>query len=383
MPIEPMQRTRSNACRAPYALNAIILIALLWCPIAGASTEDSGTSMFSFSGFGTLSAVHSSDDQADFVGSPIVQPKGAGFTDRWSATPDSKVGGQAIVNFSEKLSAVVQIVSQYQYNGTFTPDLEWGNLKYQFTPDLDIRVGRTAIPTYMVSDSLNVGYTLPFVRIPPEIYSQLPITHSDGIDGSYRFHVGEVTNTVQVFAGKYDANMPDDGRYKIRDMKGIADTVEYGATTVHFSYQALHWDWRSPAFLVNDDRQSIASIGVNYDPGRWFVSGELIRAPDQQFGRFYGGYVIGGYRIRKFTPYIGYSSISMSESGTTGDPPYVDQSTTTAGVRWDVKKNADLKLQLDHTEKHGGFQLYFNNQQPDFRDFGTVNLISIALDFVF
>jgi hypothetical protein len=373
----------SRPWHTPFALSAIIFVALLWYPVAAlAAAEDPAGSMFSFSGFGTVGTVHSSDDQADFVGASLTQPKGAGFSNRWSETPDTKLGAQVIASFTEKLTAVVQIVSQYQYDGTFMPDVDWANLKYQITPDLDIRVGRIGLPTYMFSDTLNVGYTLPFVRIPQELYSQLPIDQSDGMDGSYRLRLGEVTNTVQVYAGYFDSKIPN-GFYNIGDIKGIADSVEFGAATLHFSYQSLRWDMAIPGFVVHKDPQSLLSVGVNYDPGKWFVYGEWIRASDEQFGRFFGGTLFGGYRIHQFTPYVGYSSMGMGDAGSSGSPPWVDQSSDTMGVRWDVLKNTDLKLQLDHTVKHGGLQTYFINQQPGFKTFGTVNLISIALDFVF
>jgi hypothetical protein len=46
-------------------------------------------------------------------------------------------------------------------------------------------------------------------------------------------------------------------------------------------------------------------------------------------------------------------------------------------------RNLDLKLQLDHTELHGGGNYFFVNQQPGFRETGTVNVFSLAVDFVF
>ena len=46
-------------------------------------------------------------------------------------------------------------------------------------------------------------------------------------------------------------------------------------------------------------------------------------------------------------------------------------------------KNTDLKLQLDHTALHGGFNSYLGNQQPGFVPNGSFNLISLVVDFVF
>ena len=107
-----------------------MLLTTWWHPArADVTNQDLAPSMFSLNGFGTLGVVHSSDNQADFVSNP-AQPKGAGFTDSWSATPDTKLGIQLNAALTDRLSAVVQVMSQYQYDGTFRPDLEWGNVKY-------------------------------------------------------------------------------------------------------------------------------------------------------------------------------------------------------------------------------------------------------------
>jgi hypothetical protein len=365
-----------------FAFIATGIVSYPGCAYATDSTADSGQSMFSFNGFGTLGVVHSSDNQADFVSNP-AQPKGAGFTDSWSGTPDTKLGIQVNAALTDRLSAVVQVMSQYQYDGTFRPDLEWGNLKYQVTPDLSIRAGQIALPTFMVSDSLNIGYALPFVRIPLEVYSQLPQTHSDGIDGSYRTHVGDATNTVQIFLGGFDSKLPGQGTYNTHDLYGIVDTIEYGAATLHLSYQTLRYDLSFEGLVLPNDPQKIATIGVSYDPSKWFASGELIRAPDDAFGLFYAGYINAGWRFDKVAPYVGYAKSNMSHVGSLELPPFIDQDTGTLGVRWDFMKNVDFKAQLDHTTRHGGFNQFWVNQQPGFQQSGTVEVFTVLVDFVF
>jgi hypothetical protein len=379
----PMPMRRSSRCCTASEVSAILLVVMPWSGAAvGADSESPDTSMFQFNGFGTAGVVHSSDNQADFVSNP-AQPKGAGFTDSWSATPDTKLGIQLKFTPTDRLSAVVQVMSQYQYDGTFRPDLEWGNVKFQVTPDLSVRAGRIAVPTFMVSDSLNIGYALPFARIPLEVYGQLPETHSDGIDSSYRMHLGGATNTVQVFLGGFKSKLPDEGTYNTHNLYGIVDTIEYGATTLHFSYQTLHYDLSFDGLALPEDSQQIATIGASYDPGKWFASGELIRAPDEAFGLFYAGYLNAGRRFDKVTPYLGYAKSNRSQAGSLGFGAFINQDTATFGVRWDFMKNFDFKAQLDHTTRHGGFNQYWVNQQPGFQQSGTVELFTLLVDFVF
>ena len=101
---------------------------------AGACADDLEAPLFSFSGFGTLGVVHSSEDQADFTSS-IFKPDGAGYSHAWSADVDSLIGGQVTASFTPKLSAVLQVIAEQNYDDTYQPHVEWANIQYQFTPE--------------------------------------------------------------------------------------------------------------------------------------------------------------------------------------------------------------------------------------------------------
>jgi hypothetical protein len=371
--------TRNYSVTDRILITALVFVAALLATSARA--VDSRTFDYSFNAFGTAGLVHSSERQADFT-TNYKQPTGPGFTHAWSVTPDSKVGAQLSGTFMDRLSAVVQVVSQYQADGTYKPDVEWANLKYQITPDADIRAGRIALPTFMYSDSVNVGYALPYVRIPLEIYFQLPITNSDGVDGTYRFHVGGITTTVQAYVGRFNSAVPQ-GYYDARQLRGITTTLEDDALTVHLSYQMLRYDFAQGGIVYNaGDPQSLLSIGASYDPGTWYIQGEWVRLPDDNLGLYYAGYLFGGYRIDKLTAYLGYARTYMTQPGSFDIPPIIDQRTSTLGLRWDLARHIDAKVQLDHTVLHGGLTSSFINPQPGFDPTGTVNILSLAVDFV-
>ena len=84
--------------RLPGNLKPLALVALALYA-TGARADDSDTSMFSLSGFGTLGVVHSSADRADFTAS-IFKPYGAGHTRAWSADVDSLIAAQATARFT-------------------------------------------------------------------------------------------------------------------------------------------------------------------------------------------------------------------------------------------------------------------------------------------
>ncbi len=339
-----------------------------------------GSFDYSFNAFGTLGVVHSSEDQADFV-TNLRQPAGAGFTREWSATPDSKIGAQLTATFWDRLRAMAQAISQYQADGSYRPKVEWANLQYRVTPDADLRVGRIALPTFLYSDTVNVGYALPYVRVPLEVVLHRSAASNDGVDGEYRFHIGGATTAVHAFIGQFNSDVPS-GYYKSHRLRGLATTVEDDALTLHLSYQTLHYDYAQGGIVYNvDDYQSMLSVGASYDPGGWYILGEGYRSADATLGLHYGGYLFGGYRFNQFTAYLGFARAYNDATGNPNAGSNVDQRTDSLGVRWDFARHFDAKFQFDRMVLHGGLGSPFLNQQPAFNTRNTVHVLSLAMDF--
>lgn len=165
---------RLSKLALPLALASICNVAL--------ADEDS-QKMYTVSGFGTLGLTHSSIDKADYVNGPF-QPSGTGNTAGWTPKVDSLLAMQVDARINEHWSAVVQVISSYGTKRNYEPRVEWANVKYTFSPDLSIRVGRIALPAFMVSDTRLVGYANTWVRAPLETYSLYALTNNDGVDAS-------------------------------------------------------------------------------------------------------------------------------------------------------------------------------------------------------
>lgn len=424
MPNQPSREATLNpyrACRAVIALAALTLYA------SGAGADEPGAPMFSFSGFGTLGVVHSSEDQADFTSS-VFKPNGAGHSRSWSADVDSLIGGQVSASLTPQLSAVLQVISEQRYDNTYTPEVEWANIKYAFTPDFSVRAGRIVMPSFLVSDSRKVGYANPWVRPPLEVYNLVPITKNDGVDASYRLRFGEVTNTVQATYGSIEPTSPDGSSVEGRNQWGIFNTTEYGPLTIHMTYYQSNLTIEGLQPFFETFRQfgpegtaiadkydcdgkviAVGSLGASYDPGNWFLMGEWARRNSHCFvGANTAWYVSSGYRFGKFTPYVTYAQVkadsNTSDPGLTVSslPPFLAgaatglnaglnailaatpvQRTISVGGRWDFRKNVDLKLQVDHTRIGAGSPGTLINTQPGFEPGGQVNVLSAVLDFVF
>jgi hypothetical protein len=178
---------------------------------SGVCAEEADTPDFSFNGFGTLGVVHSGEKHVDCL-----------------------VGAQLSADLTPQLVAVVQVIAEENYDGTFRPHIEWANVKYGFTPDLSVRVGRTVLPVGLLSDTSKVGYTYAWVRPPQETYRLVPVTDSDGVDVSHRLRSGELTNTVQIGFCSNEAKLPNDGgTLESEDLLVISNTTHFGAFTGH------------------------------------------------------------------------------------------------------------------------------------------------------
>ena len=406
-----------------------LLAALLGaCLTAGPAHAELSAPELKLRGFGTLSAVASDERQADFAAT-VLQPNGAGFTRPWSVTPDTRLGGQLDAIFNDRFSAVLQVVAQHHHDNSFTPAIEWANFKFQATEALSLRAGRIAAPTFLISETRLVGYSQPWIRPPVEVYGVLPTTSNDGVDATYRHRVGSAINTVQAFYGTTTAKFAT-GTASARPAWGVNDTVQLGDLTLRAGYSANEIDMDFPSinalrsglaaftavpgpvgaqanallqrYPVRDVRIGLLALGASYDPGQWFVLGEFVQ--------FDGGsilsdsrswYVSGGWRFGSVTPYATYARtradipsepglplpaaapLNAGLNGALNSSFSGSQATLTLGVRWDLRENMALKAQYDRIDLGANSAGRLVNVQPGFARGSTVNLFSVALDFVF
>lgn len=368
-----------------YKLNAIAMAAAIGLGSGGgAAAADAEPSMYSFSGFGTLGVAHSSESQADFK-LTLFQLNGAGHSSDWAYGVDSRLGGQVRADFNARWSAVVQVVAEQQWDGSYRPGLEWANVKYAATPDLSIRVGRIAMPTLLAEESIKVGYASPFVRQPLEVYSMQSVTNSDGVDVTYSFGNASLRNTVTAFAGKHKAKLglptPSPAETDITGLVGLLDTIKYGDLTVHLARQQLKFS--IAAFGVFKLPYTLDELGASYDTGNWFVTGEMARTRIQvtPVVKRSAAYVMGGYRIGDFTPYLGIAR--SHASATNGIFATNGQKSATAGLRWDFTKNVDLKMQYERAWLDPNSVGTLSVTDPGFKTGGKFGVFSAVVDFVF
>lgn len=395
---------------------------------SAAAADGAPTPGWSLGGFGSLGLTHASIRSADFTSS-IMKYSGAGHTDRWSPHVDTRIGLQADLAIGQEWSAVVQAVSEQRSDGSYRPVLEWANLRYQATPGLALRVGRIALPIFLAADYRKVGYAYPWVRPPVEVYNAIPLTNSDGVDASYRWRHGAVKNVTEAFYGRTRKALWDNATLDAVGVAGISHTASAGNLSVRASALTgrMTIDIARPLFDayrqyggaagaalaerydVDGRRVRATSLGLNYDPGAWFVMAELGRIKTGSYlGDTYTGYASAGYRLGDLTPHVSWAAVDPDSP--TRDPGLAPgalpaplrpaaalanarlnwllstiaiQSTVSLGARWDLSPGAALKVQYDRTRPSHGSRGSLVNVQDDFTSDQTVHVASVVLDFVF
>lgn len=389
--------------RPPAACLALISC-LVFSSSLRAETEQEPLSLeksWSFSGFGTIGLVHAQANGATFV-RDITEPKGA--TNRGlSWETDSRVGFQVNLKASEQFEAVAQVVSHYQWDNNFQPELTWGFLKYSPNDMVDLRVGRIGFDALLASDTRDVGFTYLWARPPVEYYGTLPVPYIDGADLVLRQPLGSGVGRLKLFSGITRQKIPtffgliEDlsgsritgafadyqdnrwtariGKADIRLAQGFPGEVEIVGSLRDQAnqagdgtplQQALN-SYATDVALVGK-HISFASVGLAYENGPLQTQIALMHFTSQTllYPESHSGYISAGYRIDKFTPYVAISAVKSRKSNRAedlankgADPGLYDvanfmlttgqeiQQTLSLGMRYDMLSNVALKFQVD------------------------------------
>lgn len=362
--------------------------------LVNATAEQMDYPKVTFGVFGSLGINHSTMSSGDYVLDSSI-PKGSALSDSWSATNDSRIAGHMVAQYSPNVSVVLQVDSEYNTGNNYDPEVEFAKLKYAFNPDAYLQVGRVTLPTFLESENRDIGYTYAWIHPPVEVYRQESIAHSDGVDANYRFQIGDTGNSIKAIYGRSTSEMGDTQTVislTSRHLWGIFDTIEYGPAIVHAGYQERDTDSGyllsgNPAISVKD---SDLSVGVKYDFGDWFAMSEWIQRKSTYLVN--AMYVSGGYRVHKFTPYLTYAQSSQGSFLQGFPPPSAEgiklaqraQSSTSLGVRWDLIKNTDIKIQYDQVKLSANSNGFLANVPVGANLSGqTFHVISMAVDFIF
>ena len=266
-------------------------------------------------------ALYSTQDKADYVHDIYAQDEGAGYTDSVSVGVDSRTALQLDAKFTDRFSAVIQVVSEAVYNNSWDnepnemwiPSLEWANLSYRVTDNFTVRGGRIVMPFLMGAEYQKVGYANHFDAHADRSVRQGSL-HQPRRRRSCRSSTRSVRERTRCAATtvrrKAIAKLPLPSFDA--DMFGFIDTFEIGALTLRASYA----DFEDPGAIPKNDEGQLAmiaqhvrehrtvaaaaaaaanvlanaqtpgykdkvkyyAVGASYDVGNWFAMGEVFEA---------------------------------------------------------------------------------------------------------
>ena len=361
-----------------------LIIAALLAGTGAAHADD-----LTISGFATVTAGKAySGYDGEFMGTPCPcfignYEHGAVYGRReWSLARESLLGLQARYQLTDKLSATVQAVMRASEHGK--PEVDWAYLSYDLTPETTVQVGRRRLPIYAYSDSVYIGYTLPWVRVPQDIYGW-EVGAYNGVNLRHSRSFGDWALTANVFAGQESTNDNIEQRkiyygYKVDDdwkhiLGGYLDVSNevFGARLIYMQ-NSIDLTYHAPGEEVASDkgiRQRILGLSGSIDYGNWLVRAEANRfmRPSLDF-KSSSWTASVGYRLGQFTPLVGYSS--YKEKQTAGYTATQNDTTRFATLRWDFRKNMDLKLQFDSVKDSSAYDFTHD-----------AKMVSVTLDVLF
>ena len=317
--------------------------------------------------------------------------------------PDSKLGLQGTATLPDpRFSVTAQAVARGSENGKV--DLEWLYGTFRLTDNTSLQVGRKRLPLFYYSDSQDVGFSLPWTHLPPQLYGW-EVVNYNGINLQHRNQWGEWDISANILAGSEHAK--DSGYWKIYngqtsqtdvDWKNILGvnalfTKDWFETRLAYIQsstrrQNVNGVWNSatqtlepstdPFLNGNYTLQKIYTVAFSVDYADWLLSSEFlyIDRPGacfkdhanrlgvaRRFGDWESTFNVSEYHSQAVTS-MGGDSL--------GQESHIDRSLT---VRYFLTPQSDVKVQLDVQRDHGGV-----NWSPRY---GDAKLLTLAYDRIF
>ncbi len=364
------------------------------------SQAENLTPNLKFNGFATASTAILTDDQGgeylrDINGYP-------GLTEDPTFGLESLIGLQFDYRVNSQVNVVTQLVAQGRNN--YKAEAEWAYIGYQINDSWRLRGGRFALPTFMFSDTIHVGQSYPWVRLPAEPYFGVPVTNFDGADLLYRQPLGDWNLNAQLLLGGSNTDM-----FRTENARGINIGISNDNLTVRAgvidSELTLPVECSLPAghpmnplnplplpfpltpcpLDIKEAPTLFSNIGTLYDDGTWFVAAELSQLKvDGWINDWNAGYVSVGHYFGKWLPYLLWSRIHTFnvDDCTTGATAgfcnaarqYNEQTTHAIGAKYALSGNVSLKGQYDYVNGFSNTEGFLSNGPTPPDAFGVFTL---------
>ncbi len=356
-------------------------------------------------GFGTVGVTHlgGEDDGRSYGISGQTN-------DSWRGDQLSKFGAQLTYGVTDTVGLTLQTTAK-AYGDEWKANLEWAYLSWQSTDNLMMRFGRLRTPVYMYSESIDVGFSYPWLRLPDEVYSQVQLSNYEGADIVYNLPLSFATLSFQlaggiaknrdyyiydeefdidydnVFGSSVSLATNDFGTFRVGYVEADIDTDISGSFTDIFGNPGT-----ASLLALDKDKGKFTSIGYQYDNGTWLTANEWTSRVIENDGSNSTDsfYLMGGRRFGDFLAHVTYAQLDEDEGR---------QSSWTLGLNYNILPTVVLKGEYKRVDTSGGYDGVFVRNAQELYD-NTVydrtnglagvparnydgDIISAGVDFVF
>lgn len=356
-------------------------------------------------GFGTVGVTHlgGEDDGRSYGISGQTN-------DSWRGDQLSKFGAQLTYGVTDTVGLTLQTTAK-AYGDEWKANLEWAYLSWQSTDNLMMRFGRLRTPVYMYSESIDVGFSYPWLRLPDEVYSQVQLSNYEGADIVYNLPLSFATLSFQlaggiaknrdyyiydeefdidydnVFGSSVSLATNDFGTFRVGYVEADIDTEIAGSFTDIFGNPGT-----ASLLALDKDKGKFTSIGYQYDNGTWLTANEWTSRVIENDGSNSTDsfYLMGGRRFGDFLAHVTYAQLDEDEGR---------QSSWTLGLNYNILPTVVLKGEYKRVDTSGGYDGVFVRNAQELYD-NTVydrtnglagvparnydgDIISAGVDFVF
>lgn len=205
----------------------------------------------SFSGYANLVGARSTNENK-YRGSLTTENN----FDRYST-----YGIQANIELSDDFDAQLRLARRWQNISDIELDL--AQLRWRPKDQYEFRFGRIALPTWMISDHIDIKILYPWISPPEEVYTMNPLKFFEGAFAKYHFELMGARTSASLLYGSINTEFKSDqktnnGTTAIEELIVKTRSKDlYGTILEIFS---KHFDFRA-AFVQTDDRtESISEI---------------------------------------------------------------------------------------------------------------------------
>lgn len=324
-----------------------------------------------------------------------------------SAAPLSLIGLQFTADLAHNLQVITQLVGDGDNtngNVAYRVNVEWAFLRYAFSDNYQVQVGRIRLPAFLYSQTQQVGYSYPWVFLPNEVYRIVPFENLNGISFITRTPLGGSgwNITVQTYYGNnqskytvYNVAFPDgfDVNFDEDAIAGIVATIGNENFTLRGTYATLKLTGYFPGIspiipsttLFTSNSTEFYSVGAKMSFWHIILIGEYAnRETPSTIAALEGYYASLGFKIGKLVPLFTYGYIDTTNANSLAQAPGLserpqDQQSYTLSLDYTLNSNLDVKGSVSQISPlHGTFGLF--NSNPGRRQ---VYLYGLSLNAIF